>query len=230
MTDATNAEQQDAPKIKSGIDIVGIRAAEAETKRAIEEKNLAIAKEMQAQKRRQAQLEKLAETDPLTGLLNKRGFEKRLLSEAKKAKRLGYSIYLVSFDLNGLKEVNDTRGHEAGDEKIKDAAAVLSSNHSIRAETDFAAHPSGDEFWVVLAEKPGDNPRQWWYRLKPHIKENNLSISAGCAKLELDNGFSVVDLKAAIKGAKHKADQNMYAAKRQVKKTPGETSLMVGGQ
>lgn len=170
-----------------------------------------------------------ATTDSLTGLLNRAGFEKRLNEEALRARRLGYDLFLIALDLNGLKTLNDSEGHEAGDQLLKRTGSIL--KRGTRPTTDFAARSGGDEFSVVLAEKPADDPRLWWRKIKRDFQRQGISISAGLAKIDIrNNGFSMEKISESIESAKIKADQNMYEAKQLVKKTPGETSLMAGGQ
>ncbi len=99
------------------------------------------------QSRRIAYLERLAITDELTGLLNRRGFQgelQRILGAARRYQEHGVLIYV---DLDGFKPVNDTYGHAAGDEVLKKVARILQEN--VR-DTDHAGRLGGDEFAVLL--------------------------------------------------------------------------------
>lgn len=96
--------------------------------------------------RREDHLRQLADTDPLTGLLNRRGFDERLLS------RLGRSGHattccLAIFDIDQFKRVNDEHGHQAGDQLLRQVADRLSS--SVR-KGDLVCRYGGDEFLVAL--------------------------------------------------------------------------------
>jgi GGDEF domain-containing protein len=94
-----------------------------------------------------SKLEEQATTDELTGVANRRGFRKVLASEIATAKRYGHPLSLLMFDLDGFKAVNDTYGHERGDEVLRAFARVL----KLRArECDLVARTGGDEFAFLL--------------------------------------------------------------------------------
>jgi two-component system cell cycle response regulator len=95
------------------------------------------------------QLHRLATRDELTGLLNRREFDRILGEEEERARRFGRSLGLVMLDLDRFKSVNDTYGHPAGDAVIREAAARLKA--SIRT-VDRVARYGGEEFAVMLAE------------------------------------------------------------------------------
>lgn len=94
-----------------------------------------------------AELETLATTDELTGLLNRRGFDTAFERVMEEAKRHGETGVLVYIDLDGFKPVNDTFGHAAGDATLQAVARVIGEN--VRT-LDFVARLGGDEFAVVL--------------------------------------------------------------------------------
>jgi diguanylate cyclase (GGDEF)-like protein/PAS domain S-box-containing protein len=98
-------------------------------------------------KRSEAELAHLADHDPLTGLLNRRGFETELDRQAADVTRYGPSGALVMLDLDHFKEVNDTLGHLTGDELIVSIGEVL--KRTVRA-TDIVARLCGDEFAIIL--------------------------------------------------------------------------------
>ncbi|MFQ5763559.1 MAG: GGDEF domain-containing protein, partial [Rhodospirillales bacterium] len=102
---------------------------------------------MAEQRDRLARLEDLAATDELTGLLNRRGFEAALARAMAGARRYHEKGVLVFIDLDGFKPVNDTYGHAAGDEVLRQVSRLLAE--SVRA-TDFVGRLGGDEFAVVL--------------------------------------------------------------------------------
>jgi diguanylate cyclase (GGDEF)-like protein len=92
-------------------------------------------------------LSDLALTDPLTGLRNHRAFHEDIANELQRAARMKTPMTLVLLDVNDLKEVNDTRGHQAGDEHLQALAAAIRS--TMRA-SDRAYRVGGDEFAVTL--------------------------------------------------------------------------------
>ncbi len=97
--------------------------------------------------------ERLARTDPLTGLPNRRAFLERLADELARSKRSGGSICLAYLDLDNFKRLNDRNGHAEGDEFLQQAALAI--RDTVRS-TDVSARLGGDEFAVLFVEaKPG---------------------------------------------------------------------------
>lgn len=94
------------------------------------------------------QLEReMSRRDPLTGIFNSREFRAQLGQELQRADRLSYPISLMYIDLDNFKQVNDTRGHSAGDEQLKRIAQVIGG---IIRKTDLFARLGGDEFALFL--------------------------------------------------------------------------------
>lgn len=91
----------------------------------------------------------LAQTEPLTGLANRRAFFRRATVELARAQRSQHPVAVLFFDLDGFKSVNDTLGHEAGDDLLTSVAEVLRTR--CRA-ADISARLGGDEFAVLLPE------------------------------------------------------------------------------
>jgi diguanylate cyclase (GGDEF)-like protein len=107
----------------------------------------ALAAELEASRARIAELEARVDIDPLTDVLNRRGFERELKRSLAYAKRYGTSAALIYVDLDGFKPVNDRHGHAAGDAVLRAVAAALT--RSVRA-SDVVARVGGDEFAVLL--------------------------------------------------------------------------------
>lgn len=96
-----------------------------------------------------ARLEALAQTDPLTQLLNRRALIERLAAELDRAQRYGSLLGLLMIDLDHFKDVNDTYGHLFGDEVLRTVARVLAGQ---ARSSDVAARYGGEEFVLVLPE------------------------------------------------------------------------------
>ena len=107
----------------------------------------ALAAQLQASRARISDLEARVDIDPLTDVLNRRGFERELKRSLAYVKRYGTEAALVYLDLDGFKPVNDRHGHAAGDAVLRATAAALLRN--VRA-SDVVARVGGDEFAVLL--------------------------------------------------------------------------------
>src|SRR2546428_4144620 len=122
-----------------------------------------------------------ARTDPLTGLANRRAFEQAL--EQRLAAAAPETFAVLMLDVDGLKQVNDARGHAAGDAVLKRVASVLSSD---LRETDLATRWGGDEFLLLM---PGVDQvgalslarRIGGTLLHPHDAAGPISVSIGTA-------------------------------------------------
>jgi diguanylate cyclase (GGDEF)-like protein len=96
----------------------------------------------------QVRLRELAQTDPLTGLYNRRGFRRMAEREIERSKRTGSSLTLVHLDLDGFKELNDRRGHAEGDEVLVAVGRSLKASRAM----DVASRLGGDEFGLLLPD------------------------------------------------------------------------------
>jgi len=114
----------------------------------------ALATQLQDSRARILDLEARVDVDPLTDVLNRRGFERELKRSLAYVKRYGTSAALIFIDLDGFKPVNDRHGHGAGDVVLKAVAAALVGN--VRA-SDVVARLGGDEFAVLLWNVDGAN-------------------------------------------------------------------------
>ncbi len=139
--------------------------------------------------------------DVMTGLLNARGYDKQRSSAIRKAIEQNLPVAVAVIDLDNLKKVNDTNGHEAGDNYIKTAADVLKM---ISRETDLTARVGGDEFHVFLVNTTPELADAWKKRALEEMKVKNVKASIGLSPVDLEN----VDESIKI------ADKEMYIEKR----------------
>ena len=145
--------------------------------------------------------ELLAETDPMTGLYNRRGWERYLSLEDSRIRRFGDPVQVVVMDLDRLKVINDTRGHDAGDEYICRATAALS--RSVRA-ADVAARLGGDEFGIVARATPAQT----------EVMVSRLRQALGEEGVEASIGWAPYTYLSGLRGAWTAADAAMYEEKR----------------
>jgi diguanylate cyclase (GGDEF)-like protein/PAS domain S-box-containing protein len=103
--------------------------------------------DIEERKRYEGELGYLAEHDPLTGLLNRRGFLRELTHEMAYASRYGSGGSILFLDVDDLKNINDTRGHDVGDEVLSEVGRIVGAR---LRETDSLARLGGDEFVVLL--------------------------------------------------------------------------------
>lgn len=109
-----------------------------------------------ALQRRAERYERDAAYDALTGLHTYRVFEERLAAEAARIRRTGARVSLIVLDLDNFKEVNDRRGHQAGNRVLRDVGRAIAG--SVR-KSDFAARYGGDEFVVLLTDADAHGAR-----------------------------------------------------------------------
>jgi diguanylate cyclase (GGDEF)-like protein len=155
------------------------------------------------------EVEARAQTDGLTGLLNRREFDRRVQSEVARAVRYGHALGLVLLDLDHLKRINDTHGHQAGDDAIRHVAGSITG--TVRS-VDIACRFGGEEFAVILPEAAEAVAREVADRIRQAVAARPLpgvgriTVSVGVATLPRD-AVQAADL---VK----RADEAAYAAKR----------------
>jgi diguanylate cyclase (GGDEF)-like protein/putative nucleotidyltransferase with HDIG domain len=156
---------------------------------------------------REAELARLAEaalTDNLTGLGNHRAFHEDLRREIARRTRSGSRFSLVMLDLNGLKQLNDRLGHQAGDERIRAVADCLRS--TMRA-TDTAYRTGGDEFMVLLPDERSWGALEFARRLQEETLRHPTKPAITCGITE-SVAFETADTLL------QRADLALYEAKR----------------
>lgn len=163
-------------------------------------------------KRAEARARALAERDALTGLLNRRGFEMRAADVLAQA-RPKHGVALLMVDLDGFKNVNDTLGHDAGDEVLRHVAQLL--ERSTR-RNDILARMGGDEFVLMLAGLSSAEPAK--ALAKKIIDALHSPVAVGqdhTAQIGASIGIAVsFDADESIEALLRRSDQIMYAVKR----------------
>lgn len=157
-------------------------------------------------------LEILAQQDPLTGLANRRLLTRRISAAMANARRNRTAMALIYLDLDGFKEVNDTAGHDTGDELLRQVARRL---ESVVREEDTVARIGGDEFMIALWHVANASDVTFVASKVVEVVSEPYSISGRPAKVTASVGVSVYpvngeDSEALIKSA----DTALYDAKR----------------
>jgi diguanylate cyclase (GGDEF)-like protein len=156
--------------------------------------------------------QRAAVTEPLTGLLNRRGLDERFREELRRAERAGTELSVVIFDTDDLKAINDLGGHQLGDLVLQGIARFLTRN---KRSTDIAARLGGDEFALVLPEVGTAEALAAAERLRlglvdqPSAGGRVVAASFGIATFPTD-GTTTTDLLRA-------ADRALYRAKQEGK-------------
>ncbi|WP_370325120.1 GGDEF domain-containing protein, partial [Euzebya sp.] len=144
-----------------------------------------------------------ARHDPLTGLLNRAGWDQVLADEEERASRYSLPAAVAIIDLDELKSLNDAEGHHAGDELLRRAADVLRIWHR---RNDHVARLGGDEFAALLVQTSESDALDAAQRLRRDLADAGIAASVGTAG-RWANG--------TLPHAVLAADRAMYADKRQ---------------
>ncbi|HXV62649.1 MAG TPA: GGDEF domain-containing protein [Vicinamibacteria bacterium] len=158
-------------------------------------------------------LKKMSMTDPLTGLANRRQFDERLREEVARVERYGQRLTLMLLDLDGLKSLNDRKGHEAGDNAIRAVARTMQNN--CRA-TDVSARIGGDEFGLIAPGITMNEALTFAERIQRSLRTEAswvaselppLTLSIGIADTSCTRELDPDRLYAAADGALYRAKQ-----------------------
>jgi diguanylate cyclase (GGDEF)-like protein len=152
------------------------------------------------------------EHDSLTGLLNRRGFERALALQISAGHRYGEKGSLLLVDLDGFKIVNDTIGHAGGDQVIVNASGTLIGR---LRDTDVIGRLGGDEFAVILPEQDLREAEEVAQDLVAQINRNAARLSSAVPAVTASIGvMSLSDSSVTPDEAMVRADRAMYEAKR----------------
>ncbi len=156
---------------------------------------------------RAGELHQLSVTDELTGLLNRRYMDERLMEEVKRSNRHGYPTSFVMLDVDHFKSYNDEFGHPAGDEALRLVGQVF---HETLRGADVAARYGGEEFAVLLPQTTSDEAAVIAERLRANVEakvfpHRPVTVSIGVASCSSD--------LCTMKGLIQAADRSLYEAK-----------------
>jgi len=149
--------------------------------------------------------------DPLTGLYNRRCFDEQIVRESTRSFRQNQELHLMSIDMDKLKELNDTKGHAAGDEALKLLGMVI--KNSTREHVDSAYRLGGDEFIVILPISNTKLAQMIAERIRSNYYSHTngeTTLSIGVIKFLKSSEINSKIIEEMIK----KADATMYAAKK----------------
>jgi diguanylate cyclase (GGDEF)-like protein len=168
-------------------------------------------RDLAAARARLEEAERLADRDPLTGLLNRRGFARELRRAAALASRHAQPSAVIYLDLDGFKRVNDVWGHDAGDAALVHVARLLEAN---LRETDAVARLGGDEFAALLALADAEAAQGKAAALERLIAATPLRHAGREIAIGASFGVRALTAGLAPEHALAEADRAMFAAKR----------------
>jgi diguanylate cyclase (GGDEF)-like protein len=177
----------------------GLEAQVAERTRALEQAN--------------QQLEQLVRTDPLTGAANRRHFVEQAQIEIQRARRDDTPLSLLMIDLDHFKRINDTWGHAAGDEVLRNFARIALA--PLRA-TDLFARLGGEEFAVLLPNTGLDGAVEVALRILDATRQQSIDYSNGQIRYNVSIGAAVLAvLETSYESLLKRADAALYRAKEE---------------
>ncbi len=166
-----------------------------------------VLRDISARKRAEAQAERLATTDELTGITNRREFTRILNSELDRARRYGAPLSLIMYDLDHFKRVNDSFGHDVGDHVLQEVARLV--NENIRS-VDTAGRWGGEEFMVLMPQTVAASARTAAEKLRQAIAQHRFA-EAGTVTASF--GVALLTPQDDRDSLLKKADQALYQAK-----------------
>lgn len=158
------------------------------------------------------ELRELADTDPLTGVGNRRVFERRIEDELDRARRYDQVVTLALIDVDNFKLINDTYGHQAGDRVLRQLATLL--KRELRT-MDYISRIGGEEFVIVLPETGGTGARLFADRVLRRVAQHDFGDGTTSIKVTASAGLATFPDDRAIdhESLLKLADENLYRAK-----------------
>ena len=157
-------------------------------------------------------LEELALTDALTGLPNRRGVEHWVARELSAAARHGFPLWVVMADLDHFKSINDAHGHDAGDQVLKEFAAILKTN---TRSSNMCGRLGGEEFVLVLGHNDRAGAQIAIERVRQELEAQAFPIDGATIRVTASFGITGFHGRKAPEFAQllREADAALYTAK-----------------
>jgi len=174
----------------------------------------AMRRDLSEARERLATLERLADRDPLIPGANRRAFVRELTRTMSHSERYGHSSSVVYIDLNDFKDINDTYGHQAGDEALKHVANILLG--SVR-DSDVVGRLGGDEFGIILDKSDAKAARQRAEALRQSILNSPMQWNGNSIPVHVAFGVYTFSGTEDAGHALAAADRDMYQNKKAIK-------------
>ena len=170
---------------------------------------------IRALKTKKNDLERLSFIDPLTGVGNRRYFDRMISAEWKRAGRESWPLGIIILDVDYLKTINDNFGHQAGDECLRQVGRILKEN--LHRPGDFIARYGGDEFVILMPNTDSKGALQVAQSIQSSIIKSNIDFDQGDLKRSITASIGVaVSIPSEVESAAdllNAADQALYDAK-----------------
>jgi diguanylate cyclase (GGDEF)-like protein len=176
------------------------------------QENARLRASLAAMRDRVAELERLADTDSLTPLPNRRRFVRELERVVALAGRHGTPAALLYVDIDRLKAINDAHGHGVGDAALVHVAKLLAK---LVRSSDLAARIGGDEFALILDHLDHDSAIEAAERIARCIADNPVEVDGRTVQLKASIGTAMILPGDNAEDAMRRADRNMYLAKNE---------------
>ncbi len=212
---SSSVQSQDIQKILNRImhEVRGLKSINRKFIKKLEEQSHEIEKLKEELRRAKEE----ASIDPLTGLRNRRSFERALSEFFRDYKKFGYPFSVIMLDLDNFKQINDTYGHIAGDKVLREIGNIL--RNYLRAK-DVPARTGGEEFTIILPGITREEALTVAERLRKVIA--NYTVEHEDTKINPTASFGVAEVSEDIESPEdiiRKADENLYKAKKAGKNT-----------
>lgn len=161
--------------------------------------------------RLQRALNRLATTDELTGLLNRRAFKESTEMELSRAQRREESTALLMMDLDNFKSINDRYGHNGGDRILQRFSKIL---QRMTRAGDITARLGGEEFCALLPSSNTEDAHYVAERIRLLMQQTQVKTDQGLARTTVSIGLTMIRPGDSIEAGFRRADRALYAAKR----------------
>lgn len=155
-------------------------------------------------------LEKLAYTDHLTGIANRAAFFRKSEEELKRSRRLKYDLGVMMLDLDHFKTINDTFGHDAGDQVLKLVAQTI---QSCLREQDTVGRLGGEEFGIIVPGADKWGMQKLAIRIQQTLSNQDFSFLPENHPITVSIGYTKVEHGEQFNTALKRADEHLYTAK-----------------
>jgi diguanylate cyclase (GGDEF)-like protein/PAS domain S-box-containing protein len=171
-----------------------------------------LAAEVEHRRALEAELRQLSHTDDLTGVANRRAFNRSLRKEIAKSQRYAGVFSIVAIDIDHFKKINDRFGHAGGDEVLMAVAAIFTDR--LRRNVDLVARVGGEEFMLLLPGTTKAGAIELAERLRSHLARMPISIGGESVAITASFGVKQFDSRSDPERLTIEADDALYEAKR----------------